>query len=183
MRGVVDQRGDSRRRVRVFAGREDGRTRWVSRTVVGTKRQAHVALAKLVTEVETGLVAKSHPGSVADLLERWLDEIAPTRTAYTMREHRRSVERDIRPAIGALRLDKLSARDLDQLYRELLCATLPRRSHRIGHGCPDGERALGTRRPVGDASGVRPRNRGPGPRASGPARAHGPRAHERQRAA
>jgi integrase len=100
MRGVVEQRGDKRWRVRVFVGREGGHTRWVSRTITGTKRQAQVALAKLVTEVETGQVAKSHAGSVADLLDRWLDDIALTRTAYTMREHRRSVERDIKPAIG-----------------------------------------------------------------------------------
>jgi hypothetical protein len=86
MRGVVEQRGDKRGRVRVFVGREDGHTRWVSRTVTGAKRPAQVALAKLVTEVETGEVAKSHVGSVADLLDRWLDDISPTRTAYTMRE-------------------------------------------------------------------------------------------------
>jgi integrase len=120
MRGVVEQRGDKRWRVRVFVEREGGHTRWVSRTITGTKRQAQVALAKLVTEVETGQVAKSHAGSVADLLDRWLDDIALTRTAYTMREHRRSVERDIKPAIGDVPLDLLSGRELDQFYRDLL---------------------------------------------------------------
>ena len=141
MRGVVEQRGDKRWRVRVFVGREGGHTRWVSRTITGTKRQAQVALAKLVTEVETGQVAKSHAGSVADLLDRWLDDITPTRTAYTMREHRRSVERDIKPAIGAVPLDRLSARDLDQLYRELLGRGLSpasvRRHHSILHAALD----------------------------------------------
>jgi hypothetical protein len=58
----------------------------VPRTITGTKRQAQVALAKLVTEVETGQVAKSHAGSVADLPDRSLDDISTTRTAYTMRE-------------------------------------------------------------------------------------------------
>ncbi len=141
MRGVVEQRGDKRWRVRVFVGREGGRTRWASRTITGTKRQAQVALAKLVTEVETGQVAKSHAGSVADLLDRWLDDIAPTRTAYTMREHRRSVERDIKPAIGAVQLDRLSSRELDQLYRELLGRGLSpasvRRHHSILHAALD----------------------------------------------
>jgi hypothetical protein len=112
MRGVVEQRGDKRWRVRVFVGREGGRTRWVSQTITGTKRQAQVALAKLVTEVETGQVAKSHAGSVADLLDRWLDDIALTRTAYTMREHRRSVERDIKPAIGPGHQHRRNARRL-----------------------------------------------------------------------
>ncbi len=141
MRGVVEQRGDKRWRVRVFVGREDGHTRWVSRTVTGTKRQAQVAVAKLVTEVETGQVAKSHAGSVADLLDRWLDDISPTRTAYTMREHRRSVKRDIKPAIGTIPLDRLSARDLDQFYRELLRRGLSpasvRRHHSILHAALD----------------------------------------------
>ena len=42
MRGVVEARGDDKWRVRVFAGREGGKVRWVSRTIDGTKRQAQV---------------------------------------------------------------------------------------------------------------------------------------------
>ena len=33
--------------------------------------------------MESGTVAKSHQGSVADLLDRWLEDIEPTRTAMT----------------------------------------------------------------------------------------------------
>jgi integrase len=137
----VEQRGDNRRRVRVFIGRESGHTRWVSRTVFGTKRQAQVALAKLVTDVETGQVTKSHPGSVADLLERWLEDIGPLRSAYTMREHWRSVDRDIKPQIGSLPADTLTARHLDHLYAELLRRGLSpasvRRHHSIVHAALD----------------------------------------------
>jgi integrase len=99
------------------------------------------SLGNWSAEVETGQVAKSHAGSVADLVDRWLDDITPTRTAYTMREHRCSVERDIKPAIGAFPLDRLSARDLDQLYRELLGRGLSpasvRRHHSILHAALD----------------------------------------------
>ena len=77
MRGVVEARGDDKWRVRVFAGREGGKVRWVSRTIVATKRQAQVALAKLVTEVEAGQATRSHPTSVAEQLDRWLADIAP----------------------------------------------------------------------------------------------------------
>ena len=105
MRGSLEQLGPDRRRLRVFAGREGtGKPRLVRRNVRGTKRQATNALAKLVADVERGQIADGHPGSVADLLDRWLSEIAPLRSAYTMREHRRSVARDIKPATGALRL-------------------------------------------------------------------------------
>jgi hypothetical protein len=82
MRGVVEPRGDNKWRVRVFAGREGGKVRWVSRTVKGTKRQAQVALAKLVTEVEAGQATTSHRASVAEQLDRWLAEIEPTRSAW-----------------------------------------------------------------------------------------------------
>ena len=60
--------------------------------MVGTKPEADVALAKLVTDVETGQVAKSHPGSVADLLGRWLGDIAPLRSSTTLRIYARAVE-------------------------------------------------------------------------------------------
>ena len=43
MKGEIEQRGDGVWRVRVFAGREAGRRRYVSRTVHGGKRAAHLA--------------------------------------------------------------------------------------------------------------------------------------------
>jgi hypothetical protein len=42
-----------------------------------------------------------------------------------MREHRRSVERNILPAIGSVRLDRLTARHLDELYLSLLARPSP----------------------------------------------------------
>ena len=110
MRGVVEPRGDNKWRVRVYAGREGGKVRWVSRTVDGTKRQAHVALAKLLTEVEAGQATTNHSTSVAEQLDRWLTDIELTRSAYTVKEHRRCIEHDIKPALGAVRLDRLTAR-------------------------------------------------------------------------
>jgi integrase len=137
MRGVVEQRGDSRWRVRVFAGREGGQTRWVSRTVAGTKRQAETALAKLVTEVENGQVAKHQPGTLADLLHQWLETVAAERSAYTMREYRRMAATNIEPAIGAVRLDKLTGARLDGFYRDLINRGLSpasvKRNHALLH--------------------------------------------------
>lgn len=133
MRGIIEARGDGHWRVRVFAGREGGRTRWVSRTVSGTKRTAQKELARLVTEVDGGTVPKSHQGSVAELLDRWLEDISPTRSLGTMKEHRRSVEVDIKPALGHIALHKLSARDLDHFYGQLLAQGLSRATVRRRH--------------------------------------------------
>ncbi len=80
LKGEIEQRGDDVSRVRVFAGREAGRRRYVSRTVHGGKRIAQRELAKLVVEVEQGQLTAGHPGSVSELLDRWRDDIAPLRS-------------------------------------------------------------------------------------------------------
>lgn len=50
-----------------------------------------------------------------------------------MREHRVSIERNILPAIGSVRLDRLTARHLDELYRSLLGRGLSQASVRRHH--------------------------------------------------
>jgi hypothetical protein len=108
MRGNVEQRGGNRWRLRVFAGRENGRPKLVTRSFQGTERQAETALAKLVTEVEQGQVAKHHPATLADLLHQWLEAVAPKRSAHTMKEYGRMAATNIKPAIGAVPLPRLA---------------------------------------------------------------------------
>jgi len=78
MRGIIEARGDGQWRVRAYAGRENGKVRWVSRTVHGGKRVAQIELAKLVAEVEGGRVVASHPVTLGELIDRWLSDIART---------------------------------------------------------------------------------------------------------
>jgi len=137
MRGTVEPRGADTWRVRAFAGRENGKVRWVSRTVHGGERAAQSALAKLVSEVESGQVLASHPLSLGELLDRWLDDVGPHRSTYTIREYRRMTERNIKPDLGAVRLDKLRAQQLDAYYRSLhdrgLSPASVRRHHALLH--------------------------------------------------
>jgi len=141
MRGNIEQRGNNRWRLRVFTGREGGRTKFVTRSFQGTKRQAETALAKLVSEVEAGRTVVSHGTSVADQLDAWLADIAPTRSAYTVKEHRRCIEHDIKPALGPVRLDRLAPRQLDAFYRDMLARGLSpssvRRFHSVLHAALD----------------------------------------------
>ena len=141
MRGNIEQRGDNRWRLRVFAGREAGRTKLVTRSFQGTRRQAETALAKLVSEVEAGRAVVSHGISVADQLDAWMADIAPTRSAYTVKEHRRCIEHDLKPALGAVRLDKLAPRQLDTFYWGMLARGLSpssvRRFHSVLHAALD----------------------------------------------
>jgi integrase len=141
VRGIVEPRGDNSWRIRVYSGRENGKVRWVSQTVSGTKGQAQVALAKLVTEVQAGQATRSHATSVAEQLDRWLTDIEPTRSAYTVKEHRRCIEHDIKPALGSVRIDKLTPGQLDGFYHDLLSRALSpssvRRFHSVLHAALD----------------------------------------------
>jgi integrase len=70
-----------------------------------------------------------------------LGDIEPTRSAYTVKEHRRCIEHDIKPALGSVRLDKLTARQLDGFYHDLLARGLSpssvRRFHSVLHAALD----------------------------------------------
>ena len=137
MRGTMEQRGDGRWRVRAYAGREGGKVRWVSRTVAGGKRDAQRALAKLVTELESGQVAADHQLSLGELVDRWLSDIAPHRSVWTMHKYREIAERSVKPALGSVKLVKLSPRMIDAFYGRLtargLSPTTVRRQHALIH--------------------------------------------------
>jgi integrase len=119
VRGSMHEVGEGHWRLRVFAGRENGKARTISRYFRGTKRQAEGALAKLVTEVEQQQVTFAGAGKLGELLDRWLDFITPNRAAYTIDEYRRLIGKTIKPALGNVRVDRLSARQLDAFYRTL----------------------------------------------------------------
>jgi integrase len=121
MQGTMVETAPGKWRLRVFVGRDaEGRVQHKNKTFAGTKREAQKELAKLVADVERGQVAVGHPGSVSDMLDRWLCAIEPERSAYTVKEYRRLVKIDIGPALGSKRLDKLTPAQIDAYYASLL---------------------------------------------------------------
>ena len=119
MKGSLQELGDGHWRLRVFVGREAGKVRQVSRNFRGTKRQANSALAKLVADVERQQVATGKVCTLAELIDQWLEDIAPHRSPYTVREYRRITAKTIKPALGDMRIDKISGQQLDNFYRKL----------------------------------------------------------------
>lgn len=113
--------GSGRWQIRAFAGTDPvtGRPVQVTRTFVGGKRAAAKALAGLVTEVEEGTFDRTR-ATVAQLLDKWLEQIEPTRRPKTLAEYRSKIDKRIRPALGAVRLDKLGPDNLDAWYRKWL---------------------------------------------------------------
>ncbi len=103
-------------RVHVSKDPVSGKVRQLSRTTRGSEAAARKLRAKLITEVAEG----KHGGTstmFGALLDSWLEHrekmgASPT----TLGADREKIERVIRPALGSVRLDKLTARHLDSLY-------------------------------------------------------------------
>lgn len=76
--------------------------------------------------------------AVSVLFDEWLRHLkAQGRAVTTLHEHRRSIEKNINPTIGAIPLKDLGVRDLDMLYDKLLTRNPPlsassvQRCHRV----------------------------------------------------
>jgi integrase len=94
-----------------------GKPRQRSRTFKGGKRQAVRALTDFVSEVSKELVVSGHARTVADMLERWLDELNRLdRSPLYVSSARYVVEARLIPALGHIPLTKLTAEHLDLFY-------------------------------------------------------------------
>ena len=120
MAGSIRQRGERSWELRVFAGRdpETRRKQYISRTVRGGRRQAEKELARLVAEVDDGLITAS-PGTVGELVERWYAKGELEWSPTTAEGYRSLLDRRIIPQWGETQLRRLKAADLDAWYAEL----------------------------------------------------------------
>ncbi len=107
-------------RVRVDAGTDPvtGKRVQLSRVVHGGVRAAEDALRKLHKEAAEGKTTRQST-SVGELLDQWLANVKPDLSPKTIENYSLRIEKQLRPAIGHIPVDKLTARHLDQLYRGL----------------------------------------------------------------
>lgn len=87
-----------------------------TRRFKGTRRQAERELARLVAEVDAGSV-NIRAMTVSQLLDRYLEHAAIE--PDTLKDYTGIARLYLRPALGAKRLDKLAAADLDAMYDSL----------------------------------------------------------------
>ncbi len=87
--------------------------------VHGGKREARHALDRLAAEVAEGRHARSS-ATVGHLLDEWMTRYVERRRARTTIDtYRVHVDKHIRPALGSVRLAKLTAYDLDRYFESL----------------------------------------------------------------
>jgi integrase len=96
-----------------------GKQRSATKTVRAGKREAQRLLNEMKVEAERGLATRT-TATVGELLDRWLELAREDFSPKTTRETAGYIERNLRPALGDVRLSKLTTASLDRYYRSLL---------------------------------------------------------------
>src|SRR5918994_5925774 len=119
--GSIRQRGRDAWELRVYQGIDPDtrRQRWLTKTVHGTERFARAQLEDLVTEAGR---ARIHAGTLADLLDQWIEAASAGWSASTVSHTRSIVDCHLKPHLGHLDLAKLMTADIDAFYAHLLRA-------------------------------------------------------------
>lgn len=121
MRGNIRQRAKGTWTIQVYLGEDSvtGKKRYLSRTVKGSKKEAELALAKLVQAVESGLDFDATRLTVEEFAERWLANVKPRIRPKTYDRYSEIFRLHVVPVIGRIRLDKLQPLHLERVYEEI----------------------------------------------------------------
>jgi integrase len=123
MKGCIYPRGERKWALVIDLPRgTDGKRKQKWHTITGTKKDAERELTRLLHELNTGGYVEPSKLTVGKHLEQWLKDIQPTVTPKTLQTYRGHVRAQIVPALGHIRLDKLTARQIQTFYTDTLSA-------------------------------------------------------------
>ena len=123
MKGHIQQRGKNSYRLKFDAGRDEktGERQTQFVTFRGSKRQAQIKLAELITAVDQSRYVEASKITVADFVRSRVDlwEAAGEISARTSARYRELVENQIAPHLGARPLQKLRTIDIETWHTTL----------------------------------------------------------------
>jgi len=136
-RGQIVPRGEDKWLLRVYTGRNAaGKRMYASKTVQGTFAAAQKELTALLSSVDTNTYVPPTRQSLGAFLKTWLSGSLGIEDS-TLMGYEYRVEKYITPALGHLRLDRVSPQDISKFYGSLEERGLSPRSilhiHRILH--------------------------------------------------
>lgn len=122
MRGTIRQRAKGTWTIQVYLGEDPvtKKKKYRARTVEGTKREAQLALAKLIQSVKSGMEFDAARLTMADYLDRWLATSAKNLRPKSRERYEELIRLHIVPIIGNVKLEKLRPLHLERVYEEVL---------------------------------------------------------------
>jgi integrase len=99
---------------------ETGRRKRKWHSFAGTKRQAQDECARLVSEVRMGSYVEPTKATLAQFLDRWLDDVRTRVTPKTHERYTQLCHKNINPLLGATVLAKLKPEQISEAYAKAL---------------------------------------------------------------
>lgn len=136
MAGQIIQRGERTWLIRVYAGKVDGKRKYLNYTVHGTKRDAQTKLNKLLVDRDADRLVMPSRVTLAKFLEQWKEKALKGRVApRTFKTYEDNLERYIIPALGDKRITAITAWDIQGVYSSMsergLSAGTVRHAHTV----------------------------------------------------
>ena len=101
---------------------ETGKRKRKWHSFAGTKREAQVEYARLISELQGGNYLEPSKTMVAQFLDRWLDHIRLRISPRTHERYSEIVRKNIIPALGAVLLTKLRPAQISEAYARALAS-------------------------------------------------------------
>lgn len=133
--GTINKRGENAWQVRLSIGNSvDGKRKFHTATIRGTKREAERYLNKIIRERDLGTFIDGAGTTVNEFMDKWLESVSRIRTSErTSYGHESIFNRYFRRTIGLKKLDKLNTYDIQKVYGELLARGLSPQTVRHAH--------------------------------------------------
>lgn len=119
--GTIRQRKDGTWEARYTVGRNPGTGKQIQKSVYGkTQKEVRQRLQQITTAIDNGTYTEPSKTTVAQWLEVWLETYTSDVKPLTKRAYSTSIKNHIIPAIGALKLDKLTPLQIQKFYNECI---------------------------------------------------------------
>ena len=130
MKGHIRERSPGRWAIVVeMRDPSTGRRRRKWHSFAGTKRQAQIECARLISGLNGGLYIEPSKITVGQFLDRWLEHVKPLVSPRTHERYGELVTKNIKPLLGAVLLTKLRPMQISDAYAKALST-----GHRRGKG-------------------------------------------------
>lgn len=118
--GNIRQRKDGTWEARYTLGRDPGTGKQVQKSVYGkTQKEVLEKLRKIQSDIDSGLYTEPTKLTVGEWLDIWISEYQRQVKESTKAEYQSNIKHRIKPAIGAVKLNKLSAPIIQKFYNDL----------------------------------------------------------------
>jgi integrase len=120
MRGHIRERSPGHWAVILDVQDPAGRRKRKWHSFSGTKREAQIECARLISEMKVGTYIEPSKTTLAQFLDRWLDDVRTRVTPKTYERYGQICRKNIAPLLGAVALAKLKPEQISEAYAKAL---------------------------------------------------------------